>query len=82
MLRTGLRESTLLPSGEVWAAILDGAPMLTVRGEGEPGSQGGPFGDLYGEVHIRPHPLFQRTLDDIKITSDFLTIWIHSLCCF
>jgi molecular chaperone DnaJ len=44
---------------QVPAGINEGE-MLTVRGEGEPGSQGGPFGDLYVEVHIRPHPLFQR----------------------
>ena len=34
--------------------------MLTVRGEGEPGSQGGGYGDLYVEVSVKPHPLFQR----------------------
>ena len=34
--------------------------MLTLRGEGEPGTKGGPYGDLYIEVSIRPHPIFQR----------------------
>lgn len=34
--------------------------MLTLRGEGEPGTKGGPYGDLYIEVAIRPHPIFQR----------------------
>ncbi|MDO5733952.1 MAG: molecular chaperone DnaJ [Eubacteriales bacterium] len=34
--------------------------MLTLRGEGEPGFRGGPPGDLYIEVQIRPHPVFQR----------------------
>ena len=34
--------------------------MLTLRGEGEPGLRGGPFGDLYIEIHIRPHPVFVR----------------------
>ena len=34
--------------------------MLTLRGEGEPGFRGGPPGDLYIEVQIRPHPVFRR----------------------
>lgn len=46
--------------------------MLTARGEGEPGLNGGPYGDLYIEVHIRPHPVFRRdgynTYCEIPIT--------------
>jgi molecular chaperone DnaJ len=46
--------------------------MLTMRGEGEPGSHGGPYGDLYIEVHIRAHPVFKRegynTYCEIPIT--------------
>lgn len=34
--------------------------MLTLRGEGEPGYRGGPAGDLYIEIQIRPHPVFKR----------------------
>ena len=34
--------------------------MLTLRGEGEPGIKGGPYGDLYIEVAIKPHTIFQR----------------------
>lgn len=34
--------------------------MLTMRSEGEPGTLGGPYGDLYIEVRIKPHPIFQR----------------------
>ena len=34
--------------------------MLTLRGEGEPGTNGGPYGDLYVEVNIKPHPIFER----------------------
>ncbi|MDO5738297.1 MAG: molecular chaperone DnaJ [Eubacteriales bacterium] len=34
--------------------------MLTLSGEGEPGYRGGPAGDLYIEVQIRPHPVFKR----------------------
>lgn len=46
--------------------------MLTLRGEGEPGTKGGPYGDLYVEVTIKPHPIFQRdgynTYCEIPIT--------------
>ncbi|MDD2374797.1 MAG: molecular chaperone DnaJ [Eubacteriales bacterium] len=44
---------------KVPAGINEGE-MLTARGEGEPGANGGPYGDLYIEVHLRPHPVFQR----------------------
>ena len=32
---------------------------------GEPGVNGGPPGDLYVQVHIKPHPVFQRDHDDL-----------------
>ncbi len=34
--------------------------MLTLTGEGEPGTQGAPNGDLYIEIHIKPHEVFSR----------------------
>ena len=34
--------------------------MLTLSGEGEQGTQGAPYGDLYVEIHIKPHPIFSR----------------------
>ena len=46
--------------------------MLTLRGEGEPGEMGGPYGDLYIEIRIRPHPVFRReganTFCEVPIT--------------
>jgi molecular chaperone DnaJ len=41
------------------AGIEDGT-RLRVAGEGEAGEEGGPRGDLYVEVRVRPHPLFGR----------------------
>jgi molecular chaperone DnaJ len=34
-------------------------------GNGEPGINGGPPGDLYVEVHIKQHPVFERDGDDL-----------------
>ena len=53
------------------AGVNDGE-MLTMRGEGEPGTMGGQYGDLYIEIHIRSHPVFQRdgnnTFCEVPIT--------------
>ena len=36
-----------------------------MSGEGKPGYKGGPKGDLYVFVHIKPHKLFERRGDHI-----------------
>jgi DnaJ-class molecular chaperone len=33
---------------------------LRLKGQGMPGFEGGPPGDAYVEVHVQPHPLFER----------------------
>lgn len=33
---------------------------LRLKGQGMPGFEGGPAGDAYVEVHIQPHPYFER----------------------
>ena len=38
---------------------------LVIRGEGEPGAQGGPPGDLYIQVGVKEHPIFRRDGNDI-----------------
>ena len=38
---------------------------LCSRGRGDAGSRGGPSGDLYVDVHIDDHPLFERDDDDL-----------------
>ena len=67
----GLRQKSKPLTVKVPAGINEGE-MLTVRGEGEPGTLGGPYGDLYIEIHIRPHPVFERngtnTACEIPIT--------------
>jgi molecular chaperone DnaJ len=38
---------------------------LRVGGKGEAGKRGGPQGDLYVVLHVRPHPQFQRDGSDL-----------------
>ncbi len=44
---------------EIDPGIEDGM-QLRMRGEGNAGLPGGPPGDLYCFVHVKPHPLFER----------------------
>jgi molecular chaperone DnaJ len=37
-------------------------------GNGEPGTNGGPAGDLYIEIRIKPHEIFERDGDDLHCT--------------
>lgn len=46
-------------------AGIDDGQQLRVAGQGEPGINGGPAGDLYIIFHVRPHELFERDGDDI-----------------
>jgi molecular chaperone DnaJ len=46
-------------------AGVDEGDRVRLSGEGEPGVNGGPPGDLYVQVHIRPHTVFQRDHDDL-----------------
>ena len=48
-----------IPSG------VDEGDRVRLSSEGEPGVNGGPPGDLYVQVHIKPHPVFQRDHDDL-----------------
>jgi len=41
-------------------AGVDTGDRIRLAGEGEAGSHGGPAGDLYVQVHVREHAIFQR----------------------
>lgn len=46
------------------AGATDGG-KLRFKGKGEPGTSGGPAGDLYVITHIRPHPYYSRDGADV-----------------
>jgi molecular chaperone DnaJ len=46
-------------------AGIDDGMRIRSAGNGEPGVNGGPSGDLYVEVHIKAHPVFERDGDDL-----------------
>src|SRR5690606_24652154 len=48
-------------------AGVGGGQQLRVSGQGEPGVNGGPAGDLYVEFRVRPHERFVREGDDILL---------------
>lgn len=53
-VRRGRKIHVRIPAG------VDTGWQLRMSGEGEPGIRGGPPGDLYISIHVRPHPLFRR----------------------
>lgn len=46
-------------------AGVDEGDRIRLSGEGEHGINGGPSGDLYVQIHLRPHPVFQREQNDL-----------------
>ena len=46
-------------------AGIDNGMRIRSTGNGEPGTNGGPAGDLYVEIHIKAHAVFQREGDDL-----------------
>ncbi len=51
--------SVKIPAG------IDEGDRIRLSGEGEPGINGGPPGDLYVQIHLKPHAVFQRDHDDL-----------------
>ncbi len=49
------------------AGVTDGQ-QIRLRGQGEPGFNGGPAGDLYLEVGIKPHRLYELHGRDLHLT--------------
>jgi molecular chaperone DnaJ len=51
--------SVKIPAG------IDEGDRIRLTGEGEPGVNGGPPGDLYVQIHLKAHAVFQRDHDDL-----------------
>ena len=49
-------------------AGVDSDSIIPIRGEGEPGVNGGPFGDLYIVINVKPHKIYKRRGDDLYLT--------------
>jgi molecular chaperone DnaJ len=61
-IRTDRKLKVNIPPG------VDTGTHLRMAGEGEPGSNGGPPGDLYIVVTVQEHPFFERRNDDLHCT--------------
>jgi len=46
-------------------AGVDNGDRIRLGGEGEAGELGGPNGDLYVQIQVRPHPIFRREDNDL-----------------
>jgi len=58
-----------IPSG------VDSGDRIRLQGEGEAGGQGAPAGDLYVQVNVRPHQIFERDGNDLhcEVPISFVT---------
>lgn len=61
---TGKIKETRTLEVKIPAGIDDGMRIRSAS-NGEPGINGGPSGDLYVEIHIKSHPVFERDGDDL-----------------
>ena len=68
---SGAKRTVPLPDGQtidltIPAGVRD-SQILRLRGKGQPGIGGGPAGDAYVEVAVKPHALFRRDGNDIEV---------------
>ncbi|MCD6577388.1 MAG: molecular chaperone DnaJ [Anaerolineaceae bacterium] len=48
-------------------AGVDNGTQIRLSGEGQPGINGGPRGNLYIEIKVKPHKFFRRRKDDVLL---------------
>jgi molecular chaperone DnaJ len=63
---TGRIRKTVKINVDIPAGV-DSDSIVTLRGQGEPGINGGPDGDLYIVVNVRPHSTYKRRGDDLYL---------------
>ncbi len=54
-----VEQQVAIPAG------IDDQMRIRITGQGEPSPNGGPPGDCYCHVHVKPHPLFHRDGNDL-----------------
>lgn len=62
--RKTVRKTVSIPGG------VDTGTQIRLAGEGQPGIFGGPNGNLYLEIQVRPHKFFRRKGNDIVVDLD------------
>ncbi|MDY5738419.1 MAG: DnaJ C-terminal domain-containing protein, partial [Anaerovoracaceae bacterium] len=60
-VRKNVKINIEIPAG------VDNDTVIPIRGQGEPGTNGGPNGDLYVVISVKPHKLFKRNRDDLYL---------------
>ena len=60
----GLERKTIKKTVSIPAGV-DNGNQIRLAGEGQPGSNGGPHGNLYLEVEVKEHKYFRRRKNDI-----------------
>lgn len=46
-------------------AGIDDGQTMSLRGEGDPGAKGGPAGDLFVTINVKPHAIYKRQGNDV-----------------
>jgi len=64
---SGRAASTRTLQARIPSGVKDGQ-RIRLKGKGAPGERGGPAGDLYVMVRVKPHPVFGRDGDNLTVT--------------
>ncbi len=64
---SGRAASTRTLQARIPSGVRDGM-RIRLKGKGAPGERGGPSGDLYVVVHVKPHQIFGRDGDNLTVT--------------
>jgi len=65
----GLERKTIHKTVTIPAGV-DSGTQIRLSGEGQPGVYGGPNGNLYIEIQVRPHKFFRRKGNDLLLDLD------------
>lgn len=63
---TGKVRKEVVISVEIPAGV-DNDSVISLKGQGEPGINGGPMGDLYVVISVEPHRVFKRSGSDLYL---------------